>query len=56
MGVAFLDPPKDQLEILDSWLVERRQAVVCPDASEATVSDRGGPNSSYSCTVARRTI
>jgi hypothetical protein len=22
MGVAFLDPPKDQLEILDSWLAE----------------------------------
>ena len=22
MGVAFLDPPTDQLEILDSWLVE----------------------------------
>jgi hypothetical protein len=22
MGVVFVDPPKDQLEILDSWLVE----------------------------------
>lgn len=22
MGVVFLDPPKDQLEILDSWLAE----------------------------------
>ena len=22
MGVAFVDPPKDQLEILDSWLAE----------------------------------
>jgi hypothetical protein len=22
MGVVFLDPPKDQLEILDAWLLE----------------------------------
>ena len=22
MGVVFLDPPKDQLEVLDSWLVK----------------------------------
>jgi hypothetical protein len=22
MGVVFLDPPKEQLEILDSWLAE----------------------------------
>jgi hypothetical protein len=26
MGVAFLDPPKDQLQILDSWLAELRSA------------------------------
>ena len=27
MGVVFLDPPKDQLEILDSWLGELPPAV-----------------------------
>ena len=28
MGIAFLDPPRDQLEILDSWLAEFPPAAI----------------------------